>query len=443
MKIRGKDIVKDDFIKKVFGVDLWEKQLEIRDALKNHKRVVVKSCNGAGKTFLAPLLALEFIFTYKNSIVLNTAPTWRQVENQYWRYFRGFYDKAKIDLGGEVYKTKFNIDEDWFALGLASNVNNVANFQGWHGKNILVIFDEGSGIPPIIWEALEGALSGGGTVRFLAIGNPNHNSGPFFDAFSDPRYKKITISAFDIPNVKEGKDIIQGLSTLEWVEEMKLKYGEDSDVYRVRVLGEFPMAESDTLISYGLVQSSIGAERERYGEEEIIGLDVARFGNDKSAFVYRRGNYAKVLEVIDKNDLMELAGKSVNYLKEYPNAKLFIDVVGNGAGVYDRLKEQPLYSERVYGVASGGKPNNTDEFINIRMESWHNIKEWLRDGILEDHEGWYELSKPKYKINSNGKLQLEGKEDMKKRGVPSPNIGDAIALTLSRATEGEGGIVWI
>lgn len=165
----------------------------------------------------------------------------------------------------------------------------------------MVISDEASGISPAICEAARGALSGGQMVRFVLIGNPNQNSGDFYDAFRDPAFNKLHISAFDIPNVKERRQVIPGLITHEWVEEMRLKYGEDSDIYRVRVLGEFPQQSTDTLISIDLIEKAFSADRERYGEDEIIGLDVARFGDDESAFVYRKGNFAKVLDVIYGN----------------------------------------------------------------------------------------------------------------------------------------------
>lgn len=431
------------FFKDILGVELWDKQKEIVESVKKNRRTTVRSCNGAGKTFLVPRLALWYLIAFPYSIVINTAPTWRQIEGQYWKHFRDGYNNAKYQLGGDLLKTQFNFQENWFAMGVASNVNNVANFQGWHGKNILVIFDEASGIPPIIWEAVEGLISGGANTRFLAIGNPNSNSDMFAQTFSDQHYNKIHISAFDLPNVKEKKEVIRGLSNYEWVEEIKSKYGEDSNVWRVRVLGEPPTQDDNSLISIDLIENCFNSDREKYGTDEKIGLDVARFGSDKSAFVYRKGNYAKVLEIIDKNDLMELAGKAKQYLKQYPNADLYIDIVGSGAGVFDRLREQPDVSERVFGVSSSGKAYD-DSYVNIRMESWANVKNWLKDGILEKHEGFYQLAKPKYKITSNGKMQLEGKEDMKKRGVNSPDVGDAFALTLSKATEGENiGIVWI
>jgi len=215
-------------------------------------------------------------------------------------------------------------------------------------------------------------------------------------------------------------------------------------VYRVRVLGEFPTGSLKTLIGVGRVTDAIDAERELYGEDEYIGVDVARYGDDATAWVYRKGNFAKVLEVIQGNDTMEVAGKTKRYLTEYPNAKAHIDVIGVGAGVFDRLMEQPEVSERVYGVNSAGQPHDTDEYINIRIEGWSVTKDWLKDAVLQKHDSWFELCQPEYKINSNGKTQLESKADMKKRGVKSPNVADALVLTLSRPTEGNvDSVVWI
>ena len=433
------------FIREVLGDDPWEKQSEIAHSILNNRFTAVRSANGCGKTYILPRIALWFLHAFAPAVVINTAPTWRQVENQYWRNFREAYLRSTVPLGGKLFKTKWERDEDWFALGLATDEHSVVKFQGWHAKNIMVIFDEASGISPAIYEAARGALSGGEMVRFVLIGNPNLNSGDFYDAFRDPAFNKIHISAFDIPNVRQKRQIVPGLITHEWVEEMREKYGEESDIYRVRVLGEFPQQSTDTLISIDLIERAFGADRERYNEkDEIIGLDVARFGDDETAFVYRKGNFAKVLKVIYGNSTMEIAGQAKIFLKEYPSARIFIDVVGVGGGVYDRLKEQPDVSSRVYGVNNAGKPRQEEDYINIRIESWVNVRNWLKDAIMEKHEGFYQLAYPKYKINSNGKMQLESKEDMKKRGVKSPDIADALALTISKATEGSNlGVIWI
>lgn len=433
------------FHREVLGYEPWERQLEISRSIRDHRNTAIRSCNGAGKTFHIAHEALRFLFAYYPAVVLNTAPTWTQVENQYWRYFRDAYNKSSYPLGGKLLKTQLNIDEKWFAMGLANDENRMEAFQGWHAENMLVIFDEASGISPKIYQAALGAMAGGKIVRFVLIGNPTQNSGPFFDAFKDPTFNKIRISAYDVPNVIERRQVIPGLVTHEWVEELALKYGVESDIFKVRALGEFPMHASDTLISIDMVERAFGADRELINQaDDIIGLDPARFGDDDSAFVHRIGNWAKVLEVVHGFNTMELAGKCVQYLRQHKSTRLFIDVIGLGAGIYDRLKEQPEIAGRVYGVNSAGKPRDEAEFINIRVESWSNVRDFLRDAVLEKHEGFYELANPKYKITSLGKMQLESKDDMKKRGVKSPNVGDALALTLSKATEGSNiGITWI
>jgi len=224
------------------------------------------------------------------------------------------------------------------------------------------------------------------------------------------------------------------------VEDMIRKYGNDSDVVRVRVRGEFPKKESDTLIGIDLVESAIGAERELYGDDEWIGLDVARGGTDTADFVYRKGNYAKVLETIPSSDLMTLAGKAIVWLRKYPKAKMKIDIIGLGSGVYDRLREQDEFTSRVYGVNSAVRAENPDEYKNVRAEGWDDARLWLRDAVLDDdadhREKWYQLTKPKKKMLSTGQMQLESKEDMKKRGVDSPGVGDALVLTFQKPSEG-------
>lgn len=434
------------FYREVLGYEPWEKQLEISYSVRDHRNTAVRSNNGSGKTFHVAREALRFLYGQgPDAVVIDTAPTWTQVENQFWRYLRDAYNRALVPLGGKLLKTKLDIDETWFALGLANDENNMEAFQGWHAKKILVIFDEASGISPRIFEAAAGAMAGGELVRFVLLGNPTQNSGPFFDAFKDPSFNKIHISAFDTPNVKAKAQVVSGLVTWEWVEEMRRKYGEDSDIYRVRVGGQFPRHASDTLISIDSVEGAFGADRELIGQDvHRFGLDPARFGDDDSGIVERKGNRARVVEVVNGNDTMQLAGKGARLLRENPDATLWIDIIGIGAGIYDRLKEQPDIADRVYGVNSAGRPNDEEEYLNIRAESWGNVRDWLRDAVLEKHEGFYELAQPKYKITSAGKLQLESKEDMKKRGVPSPNVGDALALTLSRPTEGgSAGIEWI
>lgn len=427
------------YFKNILGVELWEKQIDIVNSVRDNERTTVRSSNATGKTFSEAQIALWFLSAFPPAVVIDTAPTHRQVENQFWREFRRAYKASKRPLGGKLLKTQFNIDENWFAIGFTSKTgeDGLEAFQGWHAENILVIVDEASGVHPRVFEAIQGALAGGKVVRVLYCGNPTRNTGDFAESFKDPLFHKIHINAFDVPNVKLGRTIVPGLATLSWVEAMKSRYGVTSDVYLVKVLGEFPKKNSDTLMSVDLVESALDADRERYGADEFIGVDVARFGDDRSAWVYRKGNYAKVLEILDQSSLALVAGTTKKWLKEYPKAIARLDITGGlGAGPFEMLQDQPDVSSRVEGVNVAASATDEETYVNLRAEGWYEIAGWLRDAVLEKHEDWYQLAQPKYLTNLRGKKQLEGKADMKKRGIKSPDVGDGLALTFQRATEG-------
>lgn len=433
------------FFENILGVELWEKEREIVESIRDNRRTTIRSCNSSGKTYTIARAALWFLYAYAPAVVINTAPTFKQVRNQFWRELHTAYNYAKVPLGGKLKQTELEFAANWYALGIATRdgEGGMESIQGFHADNILFILDEASGISHGVFEAIEGGLTGGGMVRNVLIGNPTRNSGEFADSFKSSIYNKIRISAFDTPNLKEGKTVIKGLVTKEWVEEMQEKYGEDSDVYRVRVLGEFPKDEADVLIALSQVEAAIDAERElvrdENGNDEFIGLDPARKGQDKAAFVYRKGNFAKVLETVDKSDTMILAGKAISYMNEYPDAILRIDIIGLGAGIFDRLREQPAYSGRVEGVNVAVPPVTLKakaKYVNRRIEGWDLVKQWLKSAVLEKHEGWYQLAVPKYALKSNGQMILESKEDLGKRGVKSPDVADALALTFQKPTEG-------
>jgi phage terminase large subunit len=428
----------DYFFRDFLGTRFWDKQHEIVYAVRDHAQVAIRSGNSSGKTFTLAQVILWFMFAYPPSVVISTAPTNRQVENQLWREIRRAYKNSKRFLGGKMLRKQFILDEDWYAIGFSTKdgEGGMESMQGWHGRNILVVIDEASGVHPAVFEAITGALASGGMVRLVYIGNPTKATGDFADAFKDPNFHKIHISAFDIPNVKEKKIVVQGLATWEWVERMKTKYGEDSDVYRIRVKGEFPKGATGSLISVDSVERAMTEERELYGEDEMILLDPSRFGDDEAVFVYKKGNFAKVLEKIQKTDTMTLAGKGKRYLEQYPKARMKIDIIGLGAGTFDRMREQEDIADRVSGVNVALPADDKEHYVNLRAEAWDEMRLFLRDAVLEHDEGWYEMASPKMKINSSGKQQLESKEDMRKRGVASPNVADALALAFARSSEG-------
>ena len=197
-----------------------------------------------------------------------------------------------------------------------------------------------------------------------------------------------------------------------------------------------PLIQSPcTYVSVDRVARAIGAERALYGTEEIYGVDPARYGDDWTSIIYRKGNFARVVMKFQGQDTMRTAGEVARLLRENRNTRAHIDSIGVGAGVVDRLKELDDIKDRVFGLNSAASPEDKEHYINMRAEGWDDTNEWLKDAVLEEHEDWYELAKPKYKIKSNGKMQIEAKDDMKKRGIPSPNTADALVLTIMHPTE--------
>lgn len=428
------------FVQNILGNRLWKKQKEILNAVWKHKRVAIRSCHASGKTFTASNVVLTFLAAFPESAVITTAPTARQVEHVLWREIRGMVANSKYPLADkEPLKTKWELAENWFALGLS--VNQPEAFQGFHNKHILFVVDEASGVADEIFEAIEGGLSGG-TSKLLMIGNPTRNSGYFYEAFKQSNVKKIRISAFDTPNLEGPGHYIKGLVTKGWIKEVEGKYGKDSDFYRVRVLGDFPKSEADSFIGLDLVEKAV-QNSALHGEKEYIGVDVARFGGDETVLMYRKGNYAKILEKIQKKDTMETVGRVVVHARDFPNARICVDSIGVGAGVVDRLMELSEVRDRTYGVNVALKAVDSENYLNSRAEAYWDLKEWLKDANLEPGEDWFQLTNMKYKFTSKGQLQMESKDDMKKRGIKSPDVADALMLTFCEDQFGQPDIFFV
>lgn len=446
----------------MLGSDPWEKQQEINDAIaravKERKDVAIRSCHSSGKTWDLARIVLWFLSNFPHSNVITTAPTFRQVEQLLWRDIRIAHRNAIIPVGGTMLMTRWEIDLDWFAIGLSTDIPE--NFQGFHAPYILVVVDEASGVPENIFEAIDGITSGGIAVVIM-IGNPTKISGSFAKAMKSPDVIKLHISGFDTPNVKAGYTIVPGLMAPDYPEKMARKYGKDSDVYRIKVLGEMPRAESDTLISVDDVEQAqrrklpdysklwicsndaqeydgdsacpkCGKTDRRLKFPKKMGVDVARFGNDDSVIVIRQGGKVLRRESRHGQDTMEIAGwaKRVSKEESITAENMFVDVIGIGAGVVDRLKELGL---TVNAVNVADKAVDEEAYVNLRAEASWAVRKAFKDGdveLPENDENFLELTNIKYKF-PGGRIQIEAKEDMKKRGLQSPDTADALMLTYA------------
>lgn len=413
------------FFTNILKRELWEKEKEIILALRDYAEVSVKSCNGSGKTYTAAGLVHWWLTAFKNSVVVTTAPTFRQVKELLWREIKAV-DLKILYPPNTVLDTQINIGERWFAIGLSSDKPD--QFQGFHSNRLLVIVDEASGVPEEIFQAIDGL----NPYKILLLGNPMQNTGRFADSFKQEGIKKISISAFDTPNVIAGEILIPGLIQQKDIDRIKAKYGEDSDVYRIRVLGEFPKADVDTLISVDEVAKAILRQAVILPQwEKKMGVDPARFGDDRTVIVIRQMEKVIHKETFSGLDTMQITGHILRIAKEQfvKPENINIDEIGIGAGVVDRCKEQGW---KVNGINVADKAQDYEHYLNLRAELYADkLKQWIKVADLPDDDDWYELANIKFKFNSKGQLQLESKEDMKKRGLPSPDVADALVLTFA------------
>ena len=449
------------FAEETLGVSLWDKQQEVLAAIRRRRRVAVKSGNGLGKDFTAAVAVLWYLHAHDPAIVLSTAPTFRQVRHVLWRQIHALHRQATRPLGGQLLDTRWDLAKDRYALGLSAT--GADQFQGFHCENILVVVDEAEGVAEPIFEAID-AIMTSENVKLLLIGNPTTTSGPFYRAFHEESgiYHPITISALDSPNLQAGGNGIRGLVTAQWVEERRAIWGEDSDLYRSRVLGVFPERAIDALLAiddindavipaaHSVIPANAGIHRTGSADDPgghdwssmflpgvgpnagpvIIGMDVARFGPNRTVLVVRRGNTVLSIQAFNGIDTMAGVGKVIDAIRRFGPALVNVDASGIGGGVVDRLIEQG-YS--VHAMDGAARPVRDPVCANRRAEAYSMLAQRFRDRrirIPHDVELIRELAELRYHSNSQGKVLIESKASMHNRGLPSPDKADALMLAF-------------
>lgn len=427
-----------DFFKDCWGdIYLWDKLIDISQSVADNKRTVVPSGHGVGKTFLAARIALWFLFTHYPAKVITTAPKWEQVRKLLWSEIHSAYNSSAFPLGGTLLQTELNISEDWFAVGISTTADvserefGAAKFQGFHSPNMLVVMDEAPGIDEAIWVSVESLITGENN-KILAIGNPTSPSGSFYNACKSPLWHKVPVSSFDHPNVKERAIRVAGAVTLDWIEERRTDWGEGSPLWIAKVLGQFPSEGSDTLISLAWAEACVGLELNTGGEYEYrLGVDVARYGDDKTVFALIIGKEVQELEAVQKKDTNYTIGRIRQINNEHELFAIGVDDTGVGGGVTDGLEDAGL---DVDAVNFGASAIEDDKFENKATEIWWNLREAIKHKELSlpnDTELINQLCSRKYRITRKGKIALETKDEMRKRGLKSPDRADALAIAYS------------
>jgi hypothetical protein len=392
----------------------------------------VASGHDIGKSALVGMVTKWGLSTCEDCRVMITANTGNQLrvktQPEVAKWFRLAEDRdfwevrvTCIDSRDLAHKSTWRADfETW-------SENNTEAFQGLHNrrKRIIIIFDEASGIPKPIWEAVMGVLLDEETeIIFLAFGNPTQNSGDFRECFGSQKHRWKTYQ-IDSRTV-EGTNKAQ-------IEKWIADYGEDSDFVRVRVRGEFPRAGSSQFIPSDVVAAARKYRAEGYGAlPKVLAVDVARFGDDQTVIGLRQGRKFQILGHYRGKDTVWVANETIRFMEQFKPDATVVDDDGVGAGVTDTI-EHLGYGRRLFKFHGGAPANDAVAFYNRRAEVWGSLREWLMAGaeIPDEPDVETDLTGPEYGFSNKNQIQLEKKEDMKKRGLASPDIGDCLAMTFA------------
>lgn len=429
------------------GLELWQEQLLIDlgrgiVSVEQAVRIARTSGHGVGKSALVSWIILWAMSTFPDTRGVVTANTETQLKTKTWvelaKWYRLFIGRDLFTLTATALFSKDPEHERTWRLDMVPwSERNTEAFAGLHnqGRRILVLFDEASAIPDIIWETTEGALTDKDTqIIWGAFGNPTRNTGRFRDCFPGGRFThRWNTAAVDSRTVR--------ITNKQQIEEWIKDYGEDHDFVRVRVLGKFPRVDATSFISFEIASSAVDRDVEPANAPVVIGVDVGRFGDDPSVIYPRRGRDAKSLgiEIYPGISTMELAARVANTATRLQASVVYIDAGGVGGGVVDRCL---MLGVPVVPVDFGSKADNSNfmdgaKYANKRAEIWGAVRNELPYLSIPDLKTGEnstlvdELTGPAFTLDKQERILLESKKDMRRRGVPSPNVADALACTYA------------
>ena len=380
-----------------------------------------------------------FLLTRMPCKIPCTAPSAHQLEDVLWSELAHWHRRLQPWLKPLINIKSGMVEAAWapkeaFAVARTARREQPEAFQGFHSKHLLFVVDEASGVFDEVYEVGQGAMSTPGAKQILA-GNPTRLSGYFFDCFH-PRVgmlpwwtRRVQHSEIEGPHANP-----------DYAAEVAGRYGDEGNVYRVRVLGEFPKQDDDTVIPLDLIEAAKVRQIEPIDGPVVWGVDVARFGQDRTAVAKRMLNH--LLEPVtswSSLDLMQTTGRIVAMIEQEPSFRrpeeIMVDAIGLGAGVADRLREQGFPAK---AVQVSEKPGIMERFLRERDELWFRAKDWFDSRevtVPTDEVLCAELATVRYSFSSSGKLRVETKDEMKKRGLRSCDLADAFVLTFAGASQ--------
>lgn len=415
------------------GPEDWQRtELEalgawVRSGCETAYRSATASGHGIGKSALVAWIIHWAMSTRPNLAGVCTANTASQLSTKTWRELSVWRSLAINGHWFDWTATRFacvESPETWSINATPWTKENSEAFAGLHADDVLVIYDEASAVADVIWDVSEGAMTTAGAM-WLVFGNPTRNTGKFRECFGKYRNRWRTRQVDSRTCRITNKTEID-----QWVKD----YGEDSDFVRVRVRGVFPRAGSNQFISSDVVelaQSRAPDPALTALSPLVMGVDVARHGDDQSVIVLRRGRSVESITRLRIPDTMQLAARVAEAIDAHRPSAVFVDATGMGWGVVDRLRQ---LSHPVVAVQAGEAAMDPAKYYNRRAELWGLMRDWLKDGacLPDDSELRDDLIGPEYGFDAKMRIQLEKKEDMKKRGLASPDSADSLAVTFDQ-----------
>ncbi len=445
----------------VLGAELWSKQKEMLTSLAQNKRTAVKSAHSTGKSYTMGIAACWWISTRgPNSLVVSTAPTYNQVHNILWEEIRKHYvenglpgkitqdDQWKVPVEGIDEKGGKRIIEKQIAFGRRPADMDFSAFQGLHRPDgVMFLIDEAVGCPEMIFTAAE-VNTTAANCRILAIANPDDIQTAFGRIFkqNDPTWNKLTISAHDTPNFT-GEEVSEHLAALlpqvQWVEDMKVQWGEESSRFKAKILAEFPEESDNMFFTQHAIDKAIDCDvKENLDNSCIMGVDVARMGEDYNAIYTYRDGRLRLYSTWNKVTLTETAGRIHRAAIDNNATEVRIDGSGIGAGVIDILMNDSNYDRKTYKVVAmigSGRSPDTLRWLNARALYYDQMREKMALGKLDidpnDDKLLDEMLMIKFKFSPKGGIQIESKDDMRSRGVKSPDNLDAAVYACAEINE--------
>jgi hypothetical protein len=427
------------------GPDPWQRDILERlgaglVTMAEAVRIAVASGHGVGKSALVSWIVLWALSTVRDTRGIVSANTEGQLRTKTWPELAKWYGLALNRdwfsySATSIASTLPGHEKTWRVDAITWSQNNTEAIAGLHnkGRRAFAVLDEASSIPEPVWETIEGALTDAGTELFWCVfGNPTRNAGRFRECFPGGRFAhrwhNVQVDSRTVSMTNKAQ-------IAEWVKD----YGEDSDFIRVRVRGVFPRAGDLQFIDGERVAAAVARPLVAGAEAPLVlGVDIARHGSDQTVMRFRQGLDARSIPAVKFRipDLMQVASRVLEQVERHRPDAVFVDATGIGWGVHDRLAQ--LGCRGLVAVDFGGRADRTDggdaraRYANKRTEMWGFLRDWLRVGCLPDDRGLAaDLTGVEYGYDAADALLLERKEEMRRRGLASPDDADALALTFA------------